>query len=590
MKRHFFLPAAALLLLIGLTRGAAGTRAAPALATDAVLGGSWSWPEGMRLDSQARSIVFAGSTLVVGGYFYQASGDPQCTYIAFRAGPAWDCPPGLNIGSAPDSMVWDGTNLWIAGNFDYAGPDYDCVHVARWTGTAWDCPPAMPLGTAQGEQVFAIAWDGTYIWAGGQFENASGDAECDYIARWDGSTWNCPPGFGVYGAVYALYWDGSSMWVGGNFYNVGNDQDCDLIARWTGSAWAACPTGMSMGGGEVRDIVKDGSILYAGGSFNAAGGDGDCKNVGRWTGSAWNCPTGMAVSSQVFALAWGDSRLWVGGLFTNAGGNTNCANIAVWTGSAYECPGPLSYNPHAILIDGNEVYVAGNFADGGGDQDCDNICLYTLPTPVLFEDGFESGDFSAWSGYNDGDGDMTVSGACALEGSNGLCLPSTNNKRKQMIDQTPADESLYYASFMLDPNGIDISGAADRVRIYQSRNDATFPFILLLRDNASLGSYQVRLRLQNDDATFTDSAWITVSDAPHTIGVEWRRDSSQGGSDGFGKLYLDNTLVATVSAVDNVLMRVEGIRLGLTSRMDGIVFTGTLYMDDFYSDNDGYPE
>ena len=46
----------------------------------------------------------------------------------------------------------------------------------------------------------------------------------------------------------------------------------------------------------------------------------------------------------------------------------------------------------------------------------------------------------------------------------------------------------------------------------------------------------------------------------------------------------------TVSLVDNDTMRVDKILLGITSRMDGMIFTGTMYMDKFYSDADGYPE
>ena len=45
-----------------------------------------------------------------------------------------------------------------------------------------------------------------------------------------------------------------------------------------------------------------------------------------------------------------------------------------------------------------------------------------------------------------------------------------------------------------------------------------------------------------------------------------------------------------MKAADNDLMRVDKILLGITSRMDLMVFTGTMYMDAFYSDVDGYPE
>ncbi len=208
------------------------------------------------------------------------------------------------------------------------------------------------------------------------------------------------------------------------------------------------------------------------------------------------------------------------------------------------------------------------------------VAPFSPPPAELFSDGFESGDYTAWSSYNDGNGQMTLSAACALQGSYGLCIPSTNNSRKQMIDLSPADETLYSASFLLDPNGISLTGA-DRIRIFQGRNDATFPFILLLRKTAS--GFQLRLRVSNDSLAYSDSAWQPITDALHEIAVEWQADSAEGAGDGYGKLFVDDVLVELVTAVDNNTMRIDGIRLGITSRMDGITLQGQLRMDDFHS-------
>ncbi len=285
----------------------------------------------------------------------------------------------------------------------------------------------------------------------------------------------------------------------------------------------------------VNALALDGGNLYAGGQFTDAGGDTDCDNIGIWTGTAWDCPTGMGLDNLVLALARDGASLYAGGFFTNA----------------------------------------------GGDTDADYIGMF--PLPWLFEDGFESGDMTAWSGFNTGSGNMTVDAACALDGTYGLCLPSTNNKRKQMIDQVPADEEFYYASFLLDPNGIDISGAADRIRIFTGRNDATFPFIVLLRDVGA--SYSVRLRVANDDGSYSDTAFYPITDALHTIAVEWKADAYDGATNGYGALYIDGVLMATQAAVDNDTLRVDKILLGITSRMDDIVFVGTMYIDDFRSNN-----
>ncbi len=393
--------------------------------------------------------------------------------------------------------------------------------------------------------------------------------------------------------IRALLWDGSNLYAGGySFTDAGGDTDCDYIARWTGSAWD-CPAGMSLGDA-VSALAHDGSNLYAGGYFTDAGGDTDCDYVGIWTGAAWSCPStmnlGSLVSTAVFALAWDGSSLYAGGPFADAGGDLDCDKIGIWTGSAWDCPSgmalPGASTVYALAQDGNNLYPGGDFTDAGGQDDCDDICRF--PLPWLFKDGFESGDMTAWSSFNTGSGNMTVGAGCALDGTYGLCLPSTNNKRKQMIDLVPNDEKFYYGQFLLDPNSVDISGDSDRIRIMQGRNDATFPFIVLLRDVGS--SYTVRLRVANDDGSYSDTAFYAITDALHTIGVEWMADISNGASNGYGALYIDGVLMETVLLVDNDTLRVDKILLGITSRMDGMVFTGTMWMDRFYSDNNGHPE
>ncbi len=225
----------------------------------------------------------------------------------------------------------------------------------------------------------------------------------------------------------------------------------------------------------------------------------------------------------------------------------------------------------------------------GGTDGISTVWGIALNIPLyIFQDGFESSDFTAWSGFNTGSGNMTVGAGCAINGAFGLCLPSSNDKRKQVFDTTPDDETFYYAEFQIDPNGVDISGDTDRIRISQGRNDATFPFIVLLRDVGT--SYTVRLRIANDSGAYTDTDFYAITDAVHTIAVEWRADTFDGASDGYGTLYIDGVLMETQSGVDNDTLRVDKILLGITSRMDGMVFTGTMYMDDFYSDNNGYPE
>ncbi len=558
-------------------------RLGPVFLPDLTGGGPWS-SLGSGLSSSVFALLRDGNSLYAGGFFTDAGGDGDCDYICKWSGAGWSWPSGMGLEDWVGALAMDDGILYVGGAFENAGGYADCDRVGIWTGSAWDCPSGIGLN----ESIRALAHDGTNLYAGGFFTDAGGDSSCDYIGIWTGSAWDCPTGMAlpVGTSVYALVWDGSNLDAGGDFLNAGGDGDCDNIGIWTGSVWD-CPSGMGLSS-TVYALAWQGNSLYAGDDFVDAGGDITCDYIGIWTYPDWDCPAFLFVGDTVRALALDGGNLYAAGDFLNASADTDCDRVGIWDGDSWDCPSGMSLGGivRALALDGANLYAGGDFTDAGGDTDADYIGMF--PLPWLFKDDFESGDMTAWSSFNTGSGNMTVSGACNLDGTYGLCLVSTNDKRKQMIDLVPADEKFYYGQFLLDPNGVDISGDSDRIRIFTGRNDATFPFIVLLRDVGA--SYSIRLRVANDSGAYTDTAFYAITDAVHTIGVEWKADTSDGAGDGYGALYVDGVLMEMQSGVDNDTMRVDKILLGITSRMDGMIFTGTMYMDAFYEDNNGWPE
>ncbi len=592
-----------LLALAVATPAGGGALASPPQAPSAVIQGNWSWPTGDGLSDVVEALALdSGGNLYAGGQFNDASGDLDADRIALWDGSSWSWPSGAGtfLDSNVYTLIFDGSGMLHAGgNFTDAGADPDCDHWARWFSgiPAWSCPTNGTLGP--NGYINALVFDGSsLLYAGGVFVDGGDgvggiDDDCDYICVWDANSWSWPTDMGLSSFVYALVWDGANVYASGTFIDAGGDTGADRIAKWTGSAWDDVGGGLS---DTVAALVVDGGDLYAGGAFVNAGGDADADKVAVWDGIAWSWPSGGGFTGFVFSITMdGAGTLYAGGSFADGGGDADADNIAYWDGAAWSWPTGLGLNDFAreLAWDSAEgvLYVGGAFTDAGGDDDCDRICKFTPNPAFLFADGFESGDFSAWTSFNDGSGNLTVEMPCAMEGTYGMCALSTNNKRKQVIDSVPNDEVRYYASFQLDHNNVSISGAANRIRIFQGRMDTHFPFILLLRYSG--GNRQVMLRLQTDagPGNYVDSAWYTISDAVHTIGVDWSQSS--GADDGYGNLYVDGILQGvgnTVSGVDNDTLVIRGIRLGITTRMDGITLTGTLYFDDFYSDNDGYPE
>src|SRR3954471_7987622 len=71
------------------------------------------------------------------------------------------------------------------------------------------------------------------------------------------------------GIVLALNTDRPGvMYVGGNFTDAGGDPNADYIAEWDGKSWKAL--GAATLSGQVTAIVYRNGKVYAGGTFTAA--------------------------------------------------------------------------------------------------------------------------------------------------------------------------------------------------------------------------------------------------------------------------------------------------------------------------------
>jgi hypothetical protein len=90
----------------------------------------------------------------------------------------------------------------------------------RFTAENGQWVPGFNLPGTNGS-VRAMLWDGSYFYIGGGF-SAVGDIAANGIARWDGSNWSAlgegmiGPGGNV-GRVETLAWDGSNLYAGGDF-------------------------------------------------------------------------------------------------------------------------------------------------------------------------------------------------------------------------------------------------------------------------------------------------------------------------------------------------------------------------------------
>jgi peptidoglycan/xylan/chitin deacetylase (PgdA/CDA1 family) len=205
------------------------------------------------------------------------------------------------------------------------------------------------------------------------------------------------------------------------------------------------------------------------------------------------------------------------------------------------------------------------------------------PTPatnIIFADGFESGDLTAWtSSATDGD-DLSVSAAAAMLGAYGMQARLDDTRPIYVRDDRPQAEKRYKASFWFDVNSLSMANN-DHHLIFQGY-DATNAFVLRLALRYSGGEYQVQAQAVTDAGGYVSTAWLTLSDEPHQIMIDYRAATGAGANDGVLELWLDGVQRYVIIGIDNDTRNIESVRLGGVSGID-IGSSGVYYFDEFSS-------
>ena len=284
---------------------------------EAVIAGIPSYVQCMKFD--------ANGDLYIGGFF-TAIGAVTVNKIAkitsLYSGTAQA--KALNTGVDGNRLVFDleiapDGSLYIVGNFETVSGVANTLHIAKWDGATWSAL-ATGLAGAYGNSAVSclrFAPNGN-LYVGGEFLNADGTSG-DYLCYWDGIAFHRIGTVELNGFVNAIEFDSSgNLFVVGEFTNAGGITNADYIAKWNGVSWEALSTGTN---GEVIDLAIISNKVYATGYFTVAGGLTLTDRVAVWSNGAWqpldiDLPGAGYVSS---ILPASDGSLYIGGLFSTAG-------------------------------------------------------------------------------------------------------------------------------------------------------------------------------------------------------------------------------------------------------------------------------
>jgi RHS repeat-associated protein len=189
------------------------------------------------------------------------------------------------------------------------------------------------------------------------------------------------------------------------------------------------------------------------------------------------------------------------------------------------------------------------------------------PLPdLIFADGFESGDCTAWSSVVDPAGCL-VDGSAPLvdsfSASFGGACPACSN---YLVDDSPNREPRYRARFYFAPDA-SMTAFDQSMVIFEAvdQTGATTPVQLTLQwttDHFEL----VASAWDDTAAAYTSTAAISITTGAHNVEFDWQAASGPGANDGSLSWWIDGTAQTGLSGLDSDGQAIDQAHLGLVSQ------------------------
>lgn len=222
----------------------------------------------------------------------------------------------------------------------------------------------------------------------------------------------------------------------------------------------------------------------------------------------------------------------------------------------------------------NTIFVHGK--DSSGNWGAHASAILTIVTDDIFADGFETGDFSQWSGST---GTASVTAAAAHSGAYGMQVNLNGNTPGYVTDNTPAGELTYHGRFYFNPNSMTTGASVPNIFVGLTGSNQ---FIFRLQFNVTnTGVYRVRAAV-NRAGGVTSTPWCMINNGWNAIEIAWQSAASAS-----FQLYTNGALCSSLSALNTSAYQLQTVRLGFSGGISSTV-VGIPYFDDFVSKRTQY--
>jgi len=205
---------------------------------------------------------------------------------------------------------------------------------------------------------------------------------------------------------------------------------------------------------------------------------------------------------------------------------------------------------------------------------------------LIFSDEFESGSIATWNSSSTDGSDLSVASSAIPDHGQGVKVDINDQNTLYLEDNSPVAETRYRTRFYFDPNSITMA-SGDYLYILQAYANTTNTIVLRIQFKNNNGAYQLRAKSLDDSGTDQSTSYVTVSDAPHWIEVEWLAAAGAGANNGSLNFWIDGVPQGSLTGIDNDTYRMERVRIGAVY-FNTTATNGILFFDGFVSRRQTY--
>ena len=196
---------------------------------------------------------------------------------------------------------------------------------------------------------------------------------------------------------------------------------------------------------------------------------------------------------------------------------------------------------------------------------------------LIFADGFESGDTSAWS-KTVGDDSCVVpqDGTGALNGTRfGLeCSVDGTKHRSYVEDKRPRDETTFKVGFLIDPNTLDMSRRSS-IDVFRALQIGPRKNVLVITLKKTSRGFKVVFKVQEENGSQRLS--LRIKGATR-IAAEWAAATGSSSNDGMLQIFHNGKRKRSKNGLDTPF-KIDTARFGVVTSKK--VLGGSLFLDEY---------